>query len=275
MQCPVCSMLCQDQDRFCSHCGYALTASAAGTGKRRITLGGYETAPYQNEPPAPLPEKVDETDLILDRDAPGADSSLFAFSALDQKPHQLHLLLAALLIAIGVISYLGVRQVSAQRSDQSQVLAQQAAAQQAADEKARQESYRRLYREYLIVAEAQGGAFYDTLEGLGRLQSKRWLNHVFMGGVFESMMDRFTKSDPYNTMEKRGDNLSERFRDLSGAPDGLAVLYEKAVPVDALAKSIRQEFTVPLDETAVPRITLLLQEYEETLEQAQKAEKSR
>lgn len=266
MKCQNCGTKNPPQAIYCLSCGGKLEEIQSQPGKQHITLGDYEVADYDNEPASYKLSEIDPAEPIIDR-----DSAFLTAPVHLNAPKKLfvNLMLIGLLFLIGGLSAFGVNAVGKMRQNKESDLIRQVEIQKEAAVKARKEAYLKTYREFIILAQAQAEDFQTNLEELEGIESSRWLENIFLGGIFRGMIDKFTASDGFTAMVNRTRSLNNSLKALAEPPEEFDGLYTKAKSLVGAEQSISDVFTGELDETAAQSIRELLADYETSLREAE------
>lgn len=251
-KCPGCGNMSPAQAKYCSWCGAALTTPAAPPERR--FLGDYELMAYDNEPEEP--ELPPDHEIIIDRDA-------VPFPRARTRPRAglVHLLLIALLVTLGIGAYAGVGIMAQRREVKAQEQARVLKLQQAAEAKAARDAYGRVWREFLILAQAQGESFQLNLTAWQNLEESRWMTDIFLGGLFAARIKRFQSSAEFTAMVNRQAKLRDQLSKLAEPPQGMAKLLTAAEELEKASRGIHDLFAGELAEGQAEETAQLLDRY--------------
>lgn len=267
LNCQICGAQNPQSTKYCFRCGSEIEQPAKFNVAQRVSLGDYEVADYDNPADLVLPD-INLEEPIFDRDEkfwPGKPTRRVSGGIF------VNLMLIGLLFLIVTLSYFGVNAVAKIRQDKQIELVRQVEAQKDAVIKAQKEEYLKKYREFIILAQAQGQDFTVNLQELTKIEGSRWLKNIFLDGIFNGMIQRFTQTKSYTAMTNRSKNLSELLRALADPPPEFKPLYLKIQAVQKSGQAITDVFTGELDETAQESIKGLLPDFENQLADASNA----
>lgn len=259
IKCASCGKTGPAQARFCSWCGSALTSPQAPP--ERKFLGDYEIMAYDNEPVEPETLQTDET--IIDRDA-----QPFAPVRNGPRTALIHLLLVGLLVTLGIGAYAGVGILAQRREAKAVEQARALKLEQEAEAKAVRDAYAGIWREFLILAQAQGESFQVNLTGWEDLEGSRWMTDFFLGGMFDARISRFQSSEAFTAMVTRQARLKQQLTRLAEPPQGMGALLSAAEELEQASRGIHELFTGDLAEGQVDEAAELVTAYEKLLTKA-------
>lgn len=267
MKCQICGTDNDSAAKYCFGCGGEIELPVKSTGKQRVTLGDYELSDYNNASDSLNLPEIDPAEPIIDRDD--------IFRPDRFQPHRsgklfVNLMLIGLLVLIVSVSYFGVNALGKIRKNKEADLIRQVEVQKAADLTAKKDDYLRNYREFIILAQAQAQDINVNLKELSNIENSRWLKNIFLGGIFDGMIEKFTGTESYTAMVDRSKRLQDSLKKLADPPAELQTLYLKAQTLNKSGQSIIDIFTGELDETARTSIAELLTSFESNLREVEK-----
>lgn len=256
--CRACGERSSPEARFCSRCGQPLDPPAVG----RVFLGDYEIMAYDNEP---IPPSIDwDNEDIIDRDQLPALRPVRSAA----RRWSIHLILMALLVILGVAAYGGVQALSARREAKAAEEVRQAQLRKEAEERALREAYLRNWSELIILAQAQSKAYAWHLDELRRIEDSRWLTKIFLGGIYESRIQKFQASDEMASLGRRQTDIENRLSALADPPKDLDDLLEHAQALSARSEGVYDLLIDEIAEETAAEIADALATYDDVLAKA-------